>query len=600
MALRILFIKLGMISWIQKKLIKNGKWIFSILLAVIIVAFVFVIGETPGLPTGGPGSQKLEFYGLNLLNRNQLQQMDQQTSIATMMRMGSTRYSAQNIRQLTYYRAASLHLADHYKIPVPSREVLEQYLLDMPIFKDENGQFDADTYQAFLDNVKSDPTISEGLIDRAIQDEYRIEQLSSLLSNQSYTLPYDVALLTEQRATRWSVEVAARSYDNFNPDIEIDEEELQSYFDYNAANYEIPKKQLLSWIYFDPESYIDEVEDPDDEVLMDYLDAHFYRYLNAGEDRDPENPDQVMESEALLQKKRGRILADWKSEKAREVAREKAEDFAIRLYTENKKRDSEEIQSILEGMDNEKGRFNPVGPDTTPSQAGTGATRGILQATRGLNSTQWFTDAVEFRNGYAVILLDDTREARIPELNEVRKEVVEDYRESLREKEFINTGSEIAEAIRENLASTMNFRHAVAHTRLKKELSKTLLSELSHLWKNETPLPTLAENENFPPVVRYDNISPNSHPEQFPARLFSSMQGKEAGEVTDMVFFENTGYFTYIIEKVTPALDPESEDYKRARENLEFTISRYFVRNAMRELLDRGAPDNAALPGMAN
>ena len=41
-----------MISWSQTILQKHNKWLFSILLVVIIIAFVFTIGNTPGIGSG--------------------------------------------------------------------------------------------------------------------------------------------------------------------------------------------------------------------------------------------------------------------------------------------------------------------------------------------------------------------------------------------------------------------------------------------------------------------------------------------------------------------------------------------------------------------
>jgi hypothetical protein len=55
-----------MISWIQHHLIRHGRWVFLSLLAVIIVAFVFTIGNTPGCTTDRSGYEENLYYGIDL------------------------------------------------------------------------------------------------------------------------------------------------------------------------------------------------------------------------------------------------------------------------------------------------------------------------------------------------------------------------------------------------------------------------------------------------------------------------------------------------------------------------------------------------------
>lgn len=585
-----------MISWIQNRLIKNGKWIFSILLAVIIVAFVFVIGETPGLPTGGPGSQRVDFYGVNLLNPAEIDALDRQTSIITFMKVGDVPFSAESIRELTYYRIATLHLANHYRIPVPDRETLQRYILEMPRFQNRNGQFDPSAYQDFLDQVRENPAYSGGLLDRAIQDEYRIDRLSELLGAQGHTLPYDVALLGEMTATRWDVRVASRRYNSFQPELEFTEEELKTFYRANAEDYEIPRRQMLSWIYFKPELYRDDVATPDDRVLVAYVDSHFYRYLDAREDRDPETG-QVLEPVELLEKRRERVLADWKREQARAVARRKAEDFASRLYDRQLGMNSEEFKRLLDDLPNPTGEFNPVSRNTNPRQAGEGATWDILQAARGLNPMQWFTDAVEFREGYGVVFLTGIEEAHVPELAAVRENVERNFRESLRRREFNRTGAALVREVRELVEEGHDFETAVAMSSLEK--SDTLLSELNRMWRRQIPLNSLSDREYFMPVTRYRDITLDSHPSRFPTGLFSAMRGRQPGEVTEMVTESGMGYIAFIESVTKPDPLENPEPFELARENLEFASTQLLIRNAFREMLDRGAPRDFGLPGIA-
>lgn len=586
-----------MISWIQDRLIKNGKWIFSILLAVIIVSFVFVIGETPGITTPQFGGDDQYYYGVNLRDPDALEILDRQTTLVTMMRGGSSTFSAQNIRQLSYFRAAALHLADQYKVPVPDKETLQDYILEMPLFQNQQGEFNPDAYQQFVDSIGNNPTLQGGLLDRAIQDEYRIAKVSEWLSDQGFVVPYDVQLLGQEAQTRWSIKVAIRKLNEFQPEIEITDEALNAYFENNKFQYETTRQRLISWIYFPAERFLQEVADPGDEVLLEHLEAYIYRFLDSEEDRDPEDPSNILEPEALLAKRRDQVLADWRKERADSIARIRAEDFATSLYDEEVKQNSDEFKGRVDALGLETGSFNPIARDTPPRAAGEGATWDILRYTRGLNTMQWFTDAIEFREGYGIFYLTGIEEPEVPPLSEIRDQVESDFREAERRRRFNETAVPIASSIRENLDQGMDFDAAVARSSLPPV--KTVIPDLNRAWRNQMPLPRVSDREFLFQVRSYDDVSQSNLPPRFPEALFNNLKGMEPGEMSDMITVGRVGYFLYVLEKDEPQLLAGEPDYEDARNTLEFSYGNFLLRNAMNELLEEGFPDNLQnIPGL--
>ena len=70
-----------MITWIQVLLQKHHKIIFSVLLFVIIIAFVFTIGSSIPFFGGRDGSVRISrsnFYGYNLDDQYQMAQLQRQ------------------------------------------------------------------------------------------------------------------------------------------------------------------------------------------------------------------------------------------------------------------------------------------------------------------------------------------------------------------------------------------------------------------------------------------------------------------------------------------------------------------------------------------
>lgn len=585
-----------MISWIQNRLIKNGKWIFSILLAVTIVSFVFVIGETPGITTPEFGGNEQQFYGVNLRDSGALEVLDRQTMLVTMLQGGNTRFSAQNIRQLSLYRVTALHLADQYKIPLPPKEKLQEFILDMPLFKNQQGAFDPDAYQQFLDTVQNNPSITTGMLDRAIQDEYRIQKVTDLLSGQGYVTPYDVALLDKQNQTEWTIQYTTRRYSEFNPEIQFTEEDLQAYYENNAFRYETPLKRFASWIYFPAEAFLEEVPDPGDEVLLEHLEAFIYRFLNSEEDRDPENPDQVLEPEALLEKRRAEVLKDWRTERAEIQARIRAEDFATEIYDQDLTQNSEVFKGMVESLGLETGSFEPISRETPPRMAGEGATWDIVESIQGLNPSLWFTDAIAFQEGYGIFYLTGIEEPKIPTLETVREEVERDYRESLRRKQFNETGSAIAEAIRANLEAGLPFDLAAVKSPL--EPFDTIRDRLYDYWVDEVDLREIKGREKFSQIKQARPFTRNTFPQILPEGILNAIQGLEPGEITEMVTIRNLGYFIYVQEKVAPELTPDLPRYAQTRETLELSTSNFLTRNALNELFENGIPPGMNLQGV--
>ncbi len=74
-----------MISWIQIHLMRHGRWLFLSLLAIIIVAFVFTIGNTPGCSANESNYQAQYFYGIDLNSKRASQPIIDTTSLSVFL-----------------------------------------------------------------------------------------------------------------------------------------------------------------------------------------------------------------------------------------------------------------------------------------------------------------------------------------------------------------------------------------------------------------------------------------------------------------------------------------------------------------------------------
>ena len=84
-----------MITWIQNLLQKHHKWLFSILLIVIIIAFVFTIGNMPvGQGSSNEYGEK-EFYGFDLNDMQVTDMLAKGVALTNQIDRGSPMYREQ-------------------------------------------------------------------------------------------------------------------------------------------------------------------------------------------------------------------------------------------------------------------------------------------------------------------------------------------------------------------------------------------------------------------------------------------------------------------------------------------------------------------------
>ena len=169
-----------MISWIQHHLIRHGRWIFLTLLALIIVAFVFTIGATPGCTTDSSGYEENLFYGIDLNSPRKSEVIIEKVQLSAILNGQEIRSDEQFQNQLAS-RIALLHLAEEMGVPSPNQKTLSEYITTKAAFLGANGKFSADAYTSFVDSMESNPRMSQGLLIVVLEEDYLINQISSVL-----------------------------------------------------------------------------------------------------------------------------------------------------------------------------------------------------------------------------------------------------------------------------------------------------------------------------------------------------------------------------------------------------------------------------------
>ena len=259
-----------MISWIQHHLIRHGRWLFLFLLAIIIVAFVFTIGATPGCTTDHSGYEENLFYGIDLNSPRESEVIIEKVQLSAILNGQEIRSDEQFQNQLTS-RIALLHLAEEIGVPSPNQETLSNYITTKAAFFGADGKFSIDAYTSFVDSMESNPRTSQGLVLVVLEEDYRINQIGSVLSGPGYLLPAEAISQTQRRATKLSLTTAELNYADFSPEITIEETALREYYEANKLRYEIPERIKASYVYFNLKAYEEKVPVPSEAELREHF-----------------------------------------------------------------------------------------------------------------------------------------------------------------------------------------------------------------------------------------------------------------------------------------------------------------------------------------
>ena len=134
----------------SKSPIRHGRWIFISLLAVIIIAFVFTIGNTPGLTTDDSNYEERILLGIDVNNQRVMDELAGTVGLSHLLRTKSEIRNQNQFQSELANRIAQLYLIENIGLPNPSQEALKVYIESLPYFQDESGAFDPVSYNNFI------------------------------------------------------------------------------------------------------------------------------------------------------------------------------------------------------------------------------------------------------------------------------------------------------------------------------------------------------------------------------------------------------------------------------------------------------------------
>lgn len=313
---------------------KHQKWLWMIVIVLVIIAFVVLMDPTYSVTGGRIGREGGSFgtIGGRAIPREEL--LDTYAEVRLRYRLLTDQWPEQDPSSRMWFDPDRL---------VPERLLLLEKLREFDfqvddaavanwiatVFRDrESGTFNLEAYRQFVRNALPRGGLTEDDLKRFARHEVGIQHVLQLGSlSGSLISPREAEIQFRRDHERVSVEVAAFSLTNHLAEVILDHDDLLRFFTNHLAQYRIPERVVVSYVGFNIEEFHDEAarqlaQRPD---LNDQLEAR-YEQLGAEFFRDSDG--NVLPPEAAMERMKEQELERM----AVVAARQKAMSFTEQLY----------------------------------------------------------------------------------------------------------------------------------------------------------------------------------------------------------------------------------------------------------------------------
>jgi peptidyl-prolyl cis-trans isomerase D len=549
-----------MITWIQKYFQHHFRTIFAVLLALIIISFVFTIGASPGLGRGDRRHVDREFFGYNLgLQQDQQRLMGDAGLSANLQMGGFGQLETEQIQNYAFTRAATLHLADEWHLPAATDAEIAEQIKTLRMFAGQDGQFDAKAYATFRDNLKTNPRgVTEADIKRVVADDVRVDKVNKLIAGPGYVLPGDVKSQLSRADTTWTLATASADYASFAPALKPSDADLNKFFEEDAPRYQVPPRVVASYADFSALNYITNVTVSEAEVRA-YYDANPSRFPKASavkpaDDKTPVKSDPAADYAAA----RSQAEATLKLERAQKLAAKAASDLSLAIY--ESKVPATGIDAFLAKMKLTAKPLAPFTRDAGPAELG-GSRDVATEAFKLPREDRYYSEAISVPAGAVVLFWKETQPARKPSFAEVRDKVTADWTDREKQRRWVELGKTIKAQLETALKNGETFEKAAT------------AAATSAGVKVETK--TLAA------------FTLRNRPQDADYTVLGALDRLEKGQVSDMLIGQDKGVFVYAADKKAPDLTEANPQFAATRNQIASYTARMSAGTYISELVEK-------------
>lgn len=524
-----------MITWLQDTFQKHLRWLFLILLGILILTFVLTIGNQSAF-TGAPSreQQEINFLGQNLASPQVQLAVSEDGQLSAMLHP-ERRIHGGIIQQYTFNRVAALAIADQLGIPQPSEEALRSYIQGRPLFQGPEGAFSLESYNMMLNQLTSSTRFSQSQVARVLAQDYRIARVVELKGGPGFVHPYEVERIYKENNTVFDLQVGRLQMLSFFPVVDTSEENLRAFYDENTESFRIPERIMAEALSFQADSFVAFVETPAESELRDYFRLNQFRYDTPPEVEEGEDASEVEFTPVTYEEVSEQVLNDWRREEATQMAREVAEEFTLQLWEQQIEYGTQVYQNLINQQPVQVLELEPYAPGNPPNVAGI-PRREIVGVFEPNYNGRYFSELIQTEAGAALMIYKGTQPSFIPAFEDVQTEVRSRYSMQERQRQLVDKGEELRAQLQEAVDAGKSFEEACAELEL-----------------------TFIDPEPF---------SMSSPPDFFDAQAYQAIRNLERGQVSAMIPGQVSSPFYYVEYRTTPTPDENSEEFVELRDTV--------------------------------
>lgn len=402
-----------MLSLIQRFLEHNRRWLFGFLLVVIVVPFVFTIGNMPGFFWKRKASQ--QYFGFDLSDRRKAEEVVLKGAISMLLRDGGDRMRGS--QEYALYRLWLLSLARDLKLPEPNEAQLQEFIKTRRFFWDEKEQqFKPSRYNEYLKEWKGKFSLRS-----LLEEDYKIEQVQNVMQRVACALPQESE--TAFKSVRATYVLDYLEIKNEEKDPTLSDEEIRKFFEEHKEDYRVPQQADVTLLVLDSDKYAERLSRPSEADLKTYFDQHKEDF----EKEDGEEPE--------FSKVRKDVKKAWKEEKCLAFAEEAASQLAVQVYEQSIKLGSEAWKRLLEKSGVRCIYSTPPYSKVSVPKKDDFPKELFLKAFE-LNEEHFLSDPQRVKGGAALVALNKFIPTHLPEYDQVRQQVTDDAKRVSRQKVF--------------------------------------------------------------------------------------------------------------------------------------------------------------------
>lgn len=404
-----------MISFLQNILQKHHKWLFSILLVIIVVAFVFTIGAAPGI--GNKRMKHRYFYGYDLNDRKMMDTVAENVMYSAILNKDDIAMAKHTLNIGMLRRMMLLGLADSFNVPLPSNETLSSYTRSLPVFLDEDGNFSADIYGAILEMFNRTGA-GEDRLKQVLCEHWRIQCVENAIIGKNDYINHQLEQFISEQYTEYDFSVLSIKNNIKSDSIQISKDEIEREFGDNPTKYQQPEMFAVSMIKFDNSQFISQVQEPTDDLLLEYFNANREKFSNNAKLEDIKDTvrDSYIKSESI------------------QLSAVAADNFVHDLYDDNVLLNSDSFNELLKKYNTQKEPVALYSRKKLPVVNGVNP-RDLLMACN-LDDERYFSDPCQTTFGACVLILEGKKPSRTLNLQEATSAIRELLSHNKKQQQF--------------------------------------------------------------------------------------------------------------------------------------------------------------------